>query len=234
MEATTAVERREPTETAMQRLTRQSGEFAVALTRLSMLAVILTPILVASFLTVDLPMREFDGLFGTQTALRPSNWLSVGGFLMAFAPLVVILYARKYGGDEASRAVTASWGLAALVVFAGLSYLAPALVEGDMPPVKFTMVFVASAMVAQYFAASAYDIVRGGMRWWRAPFFAAMSGYFISALIYFPVVYMGSKTPWINWMVGDFAIKTAIAIAFLPVYAALRRSFRPKGGFGGI
>lgn len=234
MEASAAVERRQPRETAMQRLARNMGEFATSLSRLAMLSVILTPILLVSFLTVDLPMRAFDGVVGADTVLRPSNWLSRGGFVMAFAPLVAILFSRKYGGDEASRAVTASWGLAAVAVFAELSYLAPALEDGDMPPVRFTVVFVASAMAAQYFAASAYDIMRGGARWWRAPLIAALSSYGVAALIYFPGVYLGAGVPWLNWMVGDFAIKAVIALAFLPVYAMLKKSLRPKGGFGGV
>lgn len=234
MDATAAVERRQSRETAMQRLARNMGEFATSLSRLAMLSVMLTPILLVSFLTVDLPMRAFDSVVGDDGLLRPSNWLSRGGFIMAFGPLMAILFSRKYGGDEASRAVTASWGLAAVAVFAELSYLAPALEDGDMPPVRFTVVFVASAMAAQYFAASAYDIMRGGARWWRAPLVAALGGYGVAGLIYFPGIYLGAGVPWLNWMVGDFAIKTVVALAFLPVYAMLRKSLRPKGGFGGV
>ena len=234
MDATAAVERRQPRETAMQRLARHTGEFATAFARLLMLASLLTPLLLVSFLTIDLPMRALDGLVGSETLLRPSNWLSRGGFLMAFAPLIAILFARKYGGDEASRVVTASWGLAAIAVFAELSYLAPALEDGDMPPVRFTVVFVASAMAAQYFAASAYDILRGGVRWWRAPLVAALSSYGVWAIIYFPAVYWGTGAPWLNWMVSDFAIKTVIAVAFLPIYVMLKKSLRPRGGFGGV
>ncbi len=234
MDAAAAVERRQPRETAMQRFTRLLGEFATSMARLAMLAMVLTPLLLISFLTVDLPMRAFDGLVGDQLILRPSNWLSRGGFMMALAPLVAILFARKYGGDEASRVVTASWGIAAIAVFAELSYLAPALEDGDMPPARFTVLFVASAMAAQYFAASFYDILRGGIRWWRAPLIAALGSYGIWALIYFPAIYWGTGAPWLNWMVGDLAIKTLIAIAFLPVYFMLRKYLRPRGAFGGV
>lgn len=233
MEASTAVEKRQPRETALQRLIRQSGEFSTAFSRMSLLTVIMTPLLLAAFLTVDLPMRAFDGLFGAGAPVRPSNWLSHGGLLMSFAPLIAILFARKYGGDEASRVVTAAWGLAAIVVFAELSYLAPALEEGDMPSVRFTVAFVASAMSAQYIAANVYDVARGGERWWRSPLYAALGGYGVYALIYFPGVYLGSGAPWLNWMVGDFAIKALTAFAFLPVYGLLRKTLRPKGGFGG-
>lgn len=233
METATAVEKRRRRETAVEALSRQAGEFAAGITRMTVLALILTPLLLAAFLTVDLPLRGFDGFFGGATAVRPSNWLTKGGFLMAFAPLLTILFARKFGGEEASRAVTASWGLAAVAVFAELSYLAPRLEEGDMPGVRFTVVFVASAMAAQYVAVSVYDIARGGVDWWRAPLYGAVGGALVYAFIYFPGVFWGSGTPWLNWMFGDIAIKLLIAIAFLPVYSMLRKQLKPKGGFGG-
>ena len=89
-------------------------------------------------------------------------------------------------------------------------------------------------MAAQYVAASAYDISRGGARWWRAPLYGALLGYGIYALIYFPGVYAGSGAPWVNWMIGDFAIKTLFALLFLPVYGFLRKPLKPKGGYGGV
>ncbi len=229
-----AVEKHNPRETAMERLARQSGDFAGSLMRMMALAGVLTPLLLAAILTVDMPLHAFDWLAGDAVRSRPSNWLTVGGFLMGLAPLLVILFARKYGGDEASRAVTASWGVAAAAVFAELSILAPSLEAGDLPGVRFTIFFTASAMAAQYMAASVYDISRGGGRWWRSPIYAALFAYGVYAFLYFPGVFSGSRVPWFNWMIGDFAIKTLVALAFLPVYGFLRRPLRPKGGYGGI
>ncbi len=233
MEASTVIERHRPRESALQRLGRHAGDLAAALGRMAVLAAILTPVLLISFLTVDLPLRAFDGFAGGAVELRPSNWLSRGGFVMALAPLIVILFARKYGGEEASRAVTAAWGIAALAVFAELSYLAPALEAGDMPPARFSVVFVASAMASQYVAVNIYDISRGGGRWWRAPLLAALGGYVVHALIYFPGVFFGAGAPWLNWMIADIAVMGVITAGFLPVYALLRRPLRPKGGYGG-
>ncbi len=234
MERSAAIEKRRHRETALSRLLRQTGEFATAISRLALLVVILTPILLASFLTVDLPIRTFDGLFGGDTVLRPSNWLTRGFLIMSLAPLITILFARKYGGDEASRAITAAWGVAAIAVFAELSYLAPALEAGDMPPVRFTVVFVAAAMAAQYVAVGVYDVARGGGKWWRAPLFAALGGNIAFLLIYFPGIYWGAAAPWLNWAVAGFTLQMVLAGLFLPVYALVRRRLRPKGGFGGI
>ncbi|MBT8472002.1 MAG: VUT family protein [Marinicaulis sp.] len=234
MDNATAVEKHASRETALERLGRQSGEFATAISRMVVLALILTPVLLLSFLTVDLPLRSLDRFWAPDAPMRPSNWLAIGGFIMALAPLVGILITRRYGGDEASRVITAAWGVAAVAVFAELSYLAPVLTAADFPPVRFTVVFVASAMAAQYIAVNAYDVARGGGKWWRAPLYGALAGYFFAGLIYFPAMFWGAGAPWLHWLVGDFAIKAALAFAFLPIYAILRKPLRPKGGFGGI
>jgi hypothetical protein len=130
VERVAARERRR--ETPAQRLLRETGALTVALTRLAVLSALLTPLLLASFLTVDLPVYRFDRLFDV-ALLKPSNWLSVGGLTMSLGVPLVILMTRKFGGDEASRAVTASWAVAAFLVFAGLAELAPALEDRDLP-----------------------------------------------------------------------------------------------------
>lgn len=229
----TVSERHTPRETAMERLGRQTAEFFGSLGRMLVLAGILSVILLFSFLTIDLPVRIFDRFFAGAEAIRPSNWLTVGGLWIAAAPLAAILFTRKYGGDEANRAVTAAWAFAAFAVFVEISFLAPLLEEGDLPAVRFVVALVAANMAAQYLAVSVYDVARGGGRWWRAPLFAAIGANLIHAVIYFPYVYWGADAPWANWMVTDFAIRMLLAIAFLPLYAMLRKSLRPSGGYGG-
>ncbi|MEM9495111.1 MAG: hypothetical protein AAGA09_03840 [Pseudomonadota bacterium] len=235
MEGYYAVEKRRPVrETAAEKLSRETAEFFAGLIRMAVLSLILTPVLLAAFLTVDIPMRLFDGFVGTDLAVRPSNWLSRGGMLIALTPLIAILFARRVGGDEASRAITASWGVAAIAVMAELTYLAPALEAGDFPTVRFSMVFVASAMAAQYVAVGVYDVARGGQNWWRAALYGALGGYIAYGLIYFPGIYFGVGAPWLNWMIGDMAIKAVLAFLFVPVYGMLRRPLKPTRGFGGI
>lgn len=230
----TVTERHTPRETAMQRLGRHTAEFFAALARVLVLAGILAFVIALAFLTADLPFRALDRFFGGAEAVRPSNWMTIGGLVMGAGALIAMLFARKFGGDEANRAVTAAWAIAAFAVFAELSYLAPMLEEGDFPSVRFVVGFVASAMAAQYVAVGVYDVARGGGAWWRAPLFGAIGAYLVHGLVYFPYVYWGAGVPWANWMVTDFAIRVGLAIVFfLPVYLILRKSLRPKGGYGG-
>jgi uncharacterized PurR-regulated membrane protein YhhQ (DUF165 family) len=233
MEVSVAVEQRRPLrETPAQRFGREIGSFFTSIARMTMLALLLMPVLLAAFLTVDVPVRGFDQNFDVET-MKPSHWLNLGGLFMALGAPLAILYARRYGGDEASRAITAAWGLAAVATFAELSYLAPTLAAEDFPSVRFVIAFVASAMIGQYVAVSIYDVIRGGGPWWRAPAMAALFGFGAHIVVYFPVAYWSSGAPWFNWMVADFAAKAIIAFAFLPVYWLLQKSFRPLSGLGG-
>ena len=228
----TAVEQRRPVrETPAQKLARESAAFTRAVLRLAFLTIILTPVLLLAFLTADLPLRSFDWLVD-EPALKPGLWLSIGGIAMALALPLVILITRRFGGDEASRVVTASWGVAAVLTFAEVTYLGPTLEAADLPSVRYVVAFVASAMLSQYLAIGVYDVTRGGGKWWRPPLFALLFGYVVQTLIYFPAAYIGAPAPWLAWAVSDFAVKCAIAFAFLAPYLVLMKPLRPRGGYG--
>ena len=219
-------------ETPLQQLLRNAGEFGRALLRTLLLSVLLTTLILTAFLTVDLPLRGLDRFFLTD-ALKPGLWLRWGLVAMSAGPLLIVMIARRYGGDEAGRVITASWGVAAVAAFAEISYLAPRLAPGDFPSAQFLAAFVISAMAGQYIAAGLYDVTRGGGQWWRAALYSALSGLTVHSFLYFPIAYWGTRAPWLHWMVGDLALKFAMALAFLPVYRLFRKRLRPRGGFGG-
>ncbi len=226
-----SVEQYRQRETPLQRLIRQTGTFFVGLTRLAFLCALFTPILLAAFLTLDLPVYALDHFF-TSASLKPGNWLTWGQVIMLGGAMASVLMARRFGGDEASRVIVASWGIAAVASFAELAYLAPVLAPGDIPSAQFIGAFVGSSMVAQLVAAGFYDVARGGV-WWRAPFYALLAGFAVQNLFYYPVVYWTQAAPWLNWLVVDFAVKTMFAAGFLGPYWFLRKRLRPQGGFGG-
>ncbi len=232
MDVAPAVEQRREPLTPAQRFARATAEFLQGLLRLTALSAPFTALILGAFLTIDIPVYALDHLFVAQ-AYKPSVWLTWGQIVMAFGTMAAVLISRKYGGDEAARVVTVSWGLAALAVFAELAYLAPVLEPGDFPSLRVLGAFVASAMVGQYLAAGFYDVARGGGAWWRAPFYALLCGFLAHVVLYFAVANRGGPLIWLTWMVTDFGLKAAMATGFLVVYHALRRRLRPRGGYGG-
>ena len=233
MEIVAAVEQRRPVkETPLEKLQREARQFFVAFLRTSVLALILAPFLIFAFLSVDLPYRSLDQFFSAP-ATKPGNWLSLGLISMSAAPFIAILMARRFGGEATSLAITFAWSILAFAAFAGVSYLSPELEAGDFPRVSFVVAFVLSSIMAQFMAAGAYDILRGGEAWWRAPLFAALGAFITQAVLYFPITYWSSNAPWINWLVQYVALGGAATVVFLGVYRLLMKSLKPRGGFGG-
>lgn len=219
--------------TPAEKFAREMNQFGAMCVRIVVMSLILTPLLITSILTIDIPARFLNGLFLLLPGLRPVQWLTWGGVVMALVSLVAILFARKHGGQETSRAIILSWFIVAIFILLELSVLASVIEAGDFPSARFISALVASAMSGQLVSVAFYDVARGGGHWWRAPFFAAITGFFVTAVIYFPAAYWSASVPWGLWMVGDMMVKTIFAVLFLPIYAMMRKSLRPRGGYGG-
>lgn len=227
-------ERRARSLTVREKFLQELRDGLINTGRTLTMAAVLTPLIIAAFLTLDIPVRVFDGLFSLILSAKPSVWMTWGHMFIAFALGVTILFTRRHGGDMASRAVMVAWILVAIAIVFELSVLAPVIERGDFPSARFAGAFVASAMLGQLFAAAFYDVARGGGAWWRAPFYSALLGFAVTTAIYFPTAYWHTSLPWAAWLVGDLMVKTLIALAFLPVYALLRRRLKPRGGYGGL
>ncbi|MEL6379871.1 MAG: hypothetical protein AAFQ29_08885 [Pseudomonadota bacterium] len=219
--------------TPADKLQAELRAFALDTLRVFVISLILVPLLCASFLTLDLPVRFFNPVFTFMRGLVPSVWLTLGHVIMAVAPIFAVLVTRRFGGVLASRAVMISWFAVALLILFELSVLADVIEAGDFPGTRFVTAFVASAMTGQLVTIAFYDVARGGGAWWRAPFYALMAGYGVTAALYFPVAFGNTALPWGGWLVGDLMIRLLMAMASLPLYAFLRPMLTPRGGYGG-
>ena len=219
--------------TPSQKLAQEVQQFLAQCLRIGGMSFVLLIILLSAFLTLDIPVRAIDRVFAPVFQVKPSVWLTWGHLLLAMVPLFGVLFARRCGGEEVSRAVLVAWVILTIFVVIEISLLAPIIENGDFPSARFTIALASSAMLGQLVAIAFYDVARGGGFWWRAPLYAALSGFFITGLIYFPVAYWNSTAPWVQWMVGDFIIKVGLAIAFVPVYGVVKKQWRPLRGYGG-
>ena len=219
--------------TPAERFRQEVRDFAFMIVRVGGMMLVLTPVLLIAILTIDIPVRFLNGLVSALLSLRPSQWLTWGHLVLAVVLFISLLFTRRWGGTEASRAVLAAWGAITVFVLFELSVLSPVIESSDFPSARFTIALVSSAMTGQLVAIAFYDVARGGGAWWRAPFYAAMTGLAVAALIYFPIAYWNSTAPWAAWMVVDLMIKMGLTTLFLPIYAFLRRALRPRGGYGG-
>lgn len=232
MEIAPAVETRRDRLTPLRRFIAAIGRLVSSMLRILVLSLVFTIVPIAAFLALDLPVRGLDHFFSLPSA-RPGNWLTQGHVFMTFAAMSGIFIARRFGGDEAARVITTSWGIAAVAALVEFVHLAPSLSPGDIPSARFIGAFVASAMIGQYVAVGLYDIIRGAAAWWRAPLYGLLAGYFAHVVIFFPVVYWSSGLPWTFWMVSDFTLKAVLSFGFLGLYYVSRGFVKPSDGLGG-
>lgn len=217
--------------TAVQRLGQVLGRVADEMVIAGGLALILLPFLGLAALTLDLPFTGFDRL-AEIPSIMPSLWISQGELLLALSLPAMLLMTRRHGALLVSRAQGLAWLLLLLLVAVMLLYLSPQLAPGDMPRGLFMLALVISWYVGPQLAIQIYDVMRGG-RWWRAPFVAAVVGFWGQAVIFFPLAYGGSGAPWLTWMGADMVIKAGLAAGFLGIYGLSRRRIRPRWGLGG-
>lgn len=218
--------------TPAQKFLRRLQSVLSAFLRIGSFAIFLLPIFITAFLTLDLPFRAFDFFGPNNDILNPSRWLTAGQMVMLLSFLVLNLASRRYGEGVATWVALTAWVAAAVLLLAGLSYLAPALDETDMPPVRFIVSFVVAWMLAQFVCVSVFDLTRG-TEWRRAPLYGNIAGGLAFVIVYFPALYWDTGAPWANWMLFDAVIKTGFAFMSLGPYWLLRRAVRPVPGLGG-
>lgn len=183
-------------------------------------------IVVASNVLVQYPFTPF-GLADVFT------W---GAFTYPVAFLVTDLTNRRFGPALARRVVAAGFAIA-VVMSMLLSTPRIAVASG------------AAFLLAQLLDVAMFDRLRRGV-WWRAPFVSSLIASVLDTLVFFslafsaslaflfgpfganvpfaleeaPLVGLAIEAPrWVSWALGDFVVKTLIALLLLVPYGALRR-----------
>jgi hypothetical protein len=217
--------------TGRSRATRVLGRTLRRIVALLGLSVFFVPLLVLGLVTLDLPLRMLDGVVPIEAA-APSRFLSRGEGILGAALFLALLATGRWGSARIGQTVLVSWLLtiafAAMLVFD----LAPQLTEDDYPSGRFVFCVVFSWIVAHWVAVGTYDLTRGGS-FWRAPFFGALVGLLVQALLYYPAAYIGTGQPWGWWLLVSVYLALVGASAFTLAYSGLRFIVRPRPGLGG-
>ncbi|MEO1309796.1 MAG: hypothetical protein AAFV51_02355 [Pseudomonadota bacterium] len=227
-----AAARKQPKdENPTEALLRSAQEAVTSGVRLSSMASGLALLMLVGILFLDIPIWRLDGLAASE-GLAPSNWLRVTDVFMALSVYGVLLATRRYGAETAGRAAMLAWAAVVVATTAVVAALSPQLEPGDMPSARFAAVFSLSWFCGHLVGAHMFDLARTTL-WWRAPLVGALWAFFLQSGFFFTGQFLGTDVPWPNWMMTDLMIKGAMAVAFLPIYASLRKSIPPRPGYGG-
>jgi len=195
------------------------------------LALLLFPILAVAALTPDLPLRWFDGWISS-ASLKPSSWVTVADFWFLISMFVMILMARRVGGDLVSHAQGFAWLILVVASFAMIVLLAPTLTAEDLPNGRPILGLALAWYAGPLVAVQIYVLTRGG-QWWRAPLLGGLFGVIVQTSLYFPIAFPQTGVPWLLWWAMDLTIKTFAVALFVLFYGAMRRRIVPRPYLGG-
>lgn len=142
-----------------------------------------------------------------------NDWLTWGAFSYPLAFLVTDLVNRRAGPAAAMRVVWTGFALGV-----ALSFLA-----GDA---RIALASGTAFLVAQTLDVRVFDALRA-RRWWIAPGASSTLGSTIDTALFFSIAFAGTGLPWMQWAVGDLAVKLAMALAALVPYRLLAGAGRP-------
>ncbi len=183
-------------------------------------------IVAASNFLVQFPVQAQLG------GLNLADLLTWGAFTYPIAFLVTDLTNRYFGASAAQLVVLAGFALAVLISF----YLATP---------RIAIASGSAFLVAQLLDVAIFDRLRAS-QWWRAPLLSSLVGSMADTVLFFSLAFSASfsalgssdgfaiegapllgvfalEAPrWVSWALGDFGVKTLVALAMLLPYGVLR------------
>ena len=136
-----------------------------------------------------------------------NDWLTWGAFSYPVAFLVTDLVNRRAGPRAAMRVVWAGFALGVALSLA-LADARIALASGT------------AFLVAQSLDVRVFDALRA-RAWWLAPGASSVAGSALDTALFFSIAFAGSGLPWVQWALGDLAVKLAMAFLALGPYRLL-------------
>jgi uncharacterized integral membrane protein (TIGR00697 family) len=183
-------------------------------------------VILLSNILVQIPVDHVVNLAGRGFNL--AELLTWGAFTYPVAFLVTDSTNRLYGKQAARKVVYVGF---ALGVF--LSLLTAIGIAGEVAEAQGIALFTAlmtdedafsmlriglasgtAFIIGQMMDIAIFDKLRTAT-WWKAPTVSSFFGSISDTAIFFSLAFAGSGLPWVNWAVGDFAVKLLMVAMLL-------------------
>ncbi len=185
-------------------------------------------IVVASNYLVQFPVQVMIGNYNLADIL---TW---GAFTYPAAFLITDLTNRTFGPSKARSVVI-------------VGFVVAVVLSAFLAPVRIAIASGTAFLVAQMLDVFVFNRLRGG-KWWRAPLMSSFIGSSLDTVLFFSLAFaamfvaLGPNEPyliesapllglfatevprWVSLAVGDFTVKSLVALAMLVPYGALRHA----------
>ena len=151
-----------------------------------------------------------------------NDWLTWGALTYPITFLVTDLVNRGDGPTTARRVVLTGF-LTAILVNGVIAYQA-----GSWELARIAAASVTAFLVAQMMDVQVFDRLRRGA-WWRAPLASSLIASGIDTVLFFPLAFYGTGVPWETLLVGDYAVKAALAFLMLGPFRLMLPALPARG-----
>ena len=205
-----------------------------SLIRLSPSILAMAIVIVVSNILVQHPVEHIFLFQGIRFDL--AELLTWGAFTYPVAFLVTDTTNRIYGLESARRVVyigfTLGFGLS-LIAALGMAieiaqttgsnlFVALTTDDGAFGMLRIAFASATAFIIGQMLDITIFDKLRTAS-WWKAPAISSFFGSMSDTAIFFSLAFAGTGLPWINWAIGDFAVKLAmVAVLLYPFRLAVR------------
>ena len=183
-------------------------------------------VILASNILVQMPIEQVLVIAGQRFDL--AELLTWGAFSYPVAFLVTDTTNRLLGKFAARRVVYVGFALGVMLSLAAAIGIAAEVAAAEQLGLwtalttnadALSMLRVALAsgtafLIGQLLDIAVFDRLRTAS-WWKAPTVSSLFGSATDTAIFFSLAFAGSGLPWVNWALGDFAVKLLMVALLL-------------------
>ncbi len=138
-----------------------------------------------------------------------NNWMTWGSLSYPVTYLVTDLTNRHQGAAAARR-----------VVYVGFAVGAPLSIWLASP--RLAAASLSAFLVSQLLDVWLFSRLRRRLlRWWQAPLASPLLASMPDTALFFAMAFAGSALPWVQWALGDYAVKVLMGITLLGPFRVL-------------
>jgi uncharacterized PurR-regulated membrane protein YhhQ (DUF165 family) len=142
--------------------------------------------------------------------MLPINaWMTWGSLSYPFTYLVTDLTNRRHGAKGAQQ-----------VVYVGFAVGAPLSIWLASP--RLAVASLSAFVVSQLLDVWLFSRLRCRLRrWWQPPLASPLLACIPDTVLFFAIAFAGSRQPWLQWAMGDYAVKALMGVVLLGPFRVL-------------
>ena len=159
--------------------------------------------MIRKFLFPIAAMSFVIGLSNYLLQFPVNDWVTLAAFSFPLCFLVTDITNRLYGAKNARY-----------IIYAG--FILGVVLSLWLADVRIAIASGTAFLVSQLLDVAIFDKLRN-QAWWKAPVISSFLASITDGVLFYSLAFYGQDLPWIQWAIGDLAVKIImVAICIIP------------------